>query len=240
MAAIPVRRAVSYRHSVHVILFDLDGTVLTFEGPAPGPGRIASDRAMLRLHGLEAASLGVRFAGGTDHAIARALLRRAGVAEDDAAVAAFLAAYLVELDDVLTTRRYRPVGDVHGTVAACRARGAIVGVGTGNVRPGAERKLRSAGVLDAFDLDRGGYGSDGEERASILRAAVARCAPAPSSVVVVGDTEHDVQAARAIGARAVGVAATSAARIELAAAGADRIVDACGPDLVAAISAGAE
>ena len=225
----------SYTHPVHVILFDLDGTVLTFDGPAPGPGRMALDRAMLRLHGLASASSGVRLAGGTDQAIARAVLRRAGKSEDDETIATLLDAYLVELDVVLGERRYRPVGDVHATVAACNARGAVVGIGTGNVRPGAERKLRSAGLLGAFDLERGGYGSDGEARDAILRAAVTRCAAAPSSVVVVGDTEHDVSAARAIGARVIGVATTGTARLELAAAGADKIVDACGPELVAAI-----
>jgi phosphoglycolate phosphatase len=217
-----------------VILFDLDGTALTFDG-APGPGRMALDRAMLGLHGIASASNGIRFAGATDRAIARALLRRAGAREDDTAIAALLDAYLVELDAVLSERRYRPVGDVHETVAACRARAAIVGVGTGNVRAGAERKLRSAGLKDTFDLDRGGYGCDAEARDAILRTAVARCASGPCTVVVVGDTEHDVGAGRAIGARVVGVAATGAARVELAAAGADEIVDACGPALVAAI-----
>jgi phosphoglycolate phosphatase-like HAD superfamily hydrolase len=53
--------------------------------------------------------------------------------------------------------------------------------------------------------------------------------------VVVGDTDHDVRAGRAIGARVVGVAMDARARAELETAGADAIVDACGDDLVNAI-----
>lgn len=223
---------------MHVVLFDLDGTVLTFER-APGPGRAAIDRAMMRLFGVAEASQGVRFAGGTDRAIARALLRKAGESDDDGAIARLLAAYVTELEEVLRARRYVPVGDVVAVVAACRARGSVVGIGTGNVREGAELKLRSAGLEGAFDLELGGYGADGEAREVLLRAAVARCArgEAVTRVVVIGDTLHDVRAARVIGARAVGVATHPAARTELDAAGADAIVDACGAPLVAAIYA---
>ena len=54
-------------------------------------------------------------------------------------------------------------------------------------------------------------------------------------VVVVGDTEHDVRAARAVGARVVGVAVSEGARAELLAAGADAIVRTCGDELVNAV-----
>ena len=57
-----------------VVLFDLDGTVLTFEGPSPGPGRTALDRAMHDIYAIEDASKGLRVAGGTDRALARAMI----------------------------------------------------------------------------------------------------------------------------------------------------------------------
>jgi phosphoglycolate phosphatase-like HAD superfamily hydrolase len=222
---------------MHVVLFDLDGTVLTFDGPPPGPGRTALDRAMRELFGIDRASDGMRFAGGTDRALARALLERAGAIIDESSIARVLASYVAHLEDVLGSRSYRPVGDVLHAVAACRARGAVVGVATGNIRAGARLKLSSAKLLEAFDLDRGGYGDDAEPRADILRAAVARCADARREIVVVGDTENDVRAARAIGARVVGVAVSASARDELERAGADAIVDACGAALVEAIFA---
>jgi phosphoglycolate phosphatase-like HAD superfamily hydrolase len=220
-----------------VVLFDLDGTVLTFEGPPPGPGRTALEAAMRELHALERATDGIRVAGGTDRALARAMLLRAGAPDDEEAIARVLASYVKHLESVLRTRRYRPIGQVTLTVERLHAGGAIVGMATGNTREGARLKLTSAGLDATFDLARGAYGCDAEARAEIVRLAAVRCgAPGGgASVVVVGDTERDVRAGRAIGARVVGVATDDEARRELHEAGADAIVDACGEALVAAI-----
>jgi phosphoglycolate phosphatase len=220
---------------MRLVLFDLDGTVLTFEGPPPGPGRIALDRAVAKLFGVAEATDGVRLAGGTDRALARALLRRVEAEDSEAGVSALLEVYILELEDVLRGRRYRAIGDVARVVATCRERGAGVGIATGNVRRGASLKLGSAGLADVLDLERGGYGCDAEPRADVLRAAVRRCAGEACEVVVVGDTEKDVAAARAIGARIVGVAISRSSRAELAAAGADAVVDTCGDELVRAV-----
>ncbi len=215
-----------------LVLFDIDGTILTFQGPAPGPGRTALNRAMLELHGVERATEHVRVAGGTDRALARALLGRAGIPVDDDAIAKLLTSYLAHLRGVLETRRYYPVGDVQGVVSELRQRGIGVGLATGNMRAGAEIKLASAGLLSTFSLDHGGFGSDAEARAEIVRQAIVRCAPDGATVVVVGDTKYDVDAGRAVQARVVGVATSEEARAELTAAGADAIVDSCGDDLL--------
>ena len=228
-----------------VVLFDLDGTVLTFEGSAPGPGRAALDRAVHELYGVEGASAGVRFAGGTDRGLVRTMLRRLGVADDADAIDRVLTSYLVHLEAVLLARRYRPIGDVASAVDALKAREAIVGVATGNVRAGARLKLGSAGLASTFDLALGGFGCDAEPRAEIVRIAAERCASGAGAnaangrgvrpLVVVGDTEHDVRAGRAAGARVVGVALGDEARAELEGAGADVVVDACGDALVRAV-----
>ncbi len=223
-----------------IVLFDLDGTVLTFEGAPPGPGRTALDRAMRDIYARERASEGIRFAGGTDRGLARKLIERFGVADDEA-IERVIAAYLEHLGGVLQGRRYRPIGDVVAVVDTLRARGAVVGVATGNVRAGARLKLASAGLEPTFDLALGGYGCDAEVRAEIVRLGAERCAAAAgldvatARVVVIGDTEHDVRAARAIGARAIGVATSDAARRELESMKADAIVSSCCDDLVNAV-----
>jgi len=220
-----------------VVLFDLDGTVLTFEGPAPGPGRTALELAMKELHAFDRATDGLRLAGGTDRALARAMLQRAGASDHDEAIARVLGRYVVHLESVLRTRRYRPIGPVASSVQRLQACGAVVGVATGNTRDGARLKLASAGLADSFDLTRGAYGCDAEARAEIVRLAAMRwgAREGGGEVVVVGDTEHDVRAARAIGARVVGVATSVAARDELRDAGADAVVERCDEQLVAAV-----
>ena len=218
-----------------IVLFDIDGTVLTFDGPPPGPGRTSLERAMMDLHAFDRATEGIRVAGGTDRGLARAMLRRASADESDASIERVIACYLGHLETILLTERYRPIGDVALAVRMLEERSAVVGLATGNVRHGARLKLASAGIAASFAIERGGYGCDAEPRAEILRKAVERCTSAANAgapVVVVGDTERDVEAGRAIGARVIGVARDDEARRELARAGADAIVDACGEALV--------
>jgi phosphoglycolate phosphatase-like HAD superfamily hydrolase len=188
---------------------------------------------MYELFGFERATEGVRVAGGTDRAIARAMLERAGKKADDDAIARVLSRYVSHLEQALRVRRYRPIGAITRVVEALRGRGAVVGIATGNVRDGARLKLASAELSSTFDLDLGAFGCDAEPRAEIVRLAAARCGASDSArVVVVGDTEHDVRAARAIGAGVVGVATDAESRAELEAAGADAVVDGCNDDLL--------
>ena len=215
-----------------IVLFDLDGTVLTYDGGQPGPGRTSMGRASRDLYG-EDHTVGVRFAGGTDRAIARALLERAGLPFEEPRVEALIDRYLEHLQVVLASRPYQSVGDVAGAVAACSARGAVVGIATGNVRRAAAIKLQSAGLAGVFDYDLGGYGDAHEIRNLMGEKAVERCGPGP--VVVLGDTRQDVEAARHVGGKVVGVAVNEPTRAELLEAGADAIVDSCGPALVEAI-----
>jgi phosphoglycolate phosphatase len=216
-----------------ILLFDLDGTVITFDGNAPGPGRTAMGRASQLLFGADH-TVGVRFAGGTDKGIARAILERAQVGVSAENVDRILDTYVDELVQVLRERSYRAVGDVASAVRACSTRGAVVGVATGNTRRGAGIKLASAGLGDVFNLDYGGYGCDHELRAEVVRAGIRRCGGG-DNVIVIGDTQQDVDAARAVGAKCVGVAVNQSTRDELTAAGADAIVSACGDELVEAI-----
>jgi phosphoglycolate phosphatase-like HAD superfamily hydrolase len=221
------------RRGAPLILFDLDGTLLTFEGPGLGPGRAALALAMRDLFGIADATEGIRLEGATDMGVVATMLERAGQTPSSDAIARVLGHYVEHLSRQLRTRTYRPIGAVATTVATLRGAGVLVGLGTGNVLEGARLKLRAAGLEDLFDLDLGGYGGDSAVRSEILAIAVSRCDAAPGTpVVVVGDTRHDVSAARAIGAKAVGVATTRDAFVELSRAGADHIVEACNDELV--------
>ena len=221
------------RSGAPLVLFDLDGTLLTFEGSGPGPGRTALRLAMRDLYGIDDATEGIRLEGATDLGVVASMLDRVGQAPEPSAMTRVFSRYLVHLGRQLETR----------SLSTCRrgrcSRGGAAGCGSsrrpgnGNVREGARLKLTVAGLVGLFDLDLGGYGDDSNVRAEILAHAVSRCDPAPGTpVVVVGDTRHDVTAARAIGAKIVGVAATPEAHAELTQAGADRIAGACGDELV--------
>ena len=93
----------------------------------------------------------------------------------------------------------------------------LLGLLTGNIRLGAEIKLRHFDLWDVFQT--GGFSDDHEERDQI--AAVARERGSRmlgeelrgDQVLVIGDTPFDIRCARAIGAKALAVA-TGGAKLE--------------------------
>jgi len=206
-------------------LFDIDGTLMR----AGGAGARSLAAVMRARYGVDDAARGVNAAGRTDPSIvdeifAKALGRRPEPGEVDAVIAA----YLAELDRALaattSTLRVLPgAGDILVWLAGCA--GTTLAVATGNVRDGARIKLRHARLDAHFDLDRtGGYGCDSAIRAELVARAVERAgAAAGDTVVVVGDTVHDISAARAVGALCVAVT-TGSDRAE-ALAGADAVID---------------
>jgi phosphoglycolate phosphatase-like HAD superfamily hydrolase len=104
----------------------------------------------------------------------------------------------------------------------------VLGLGTGNMKPAAYAKLARGGLAAFFAF--GGFGSDHSERAELLRAGMQRgleragVQPGAARIVVIGDTPHDVAAARAIGAHCVAVRTGGYGGPELEAAGACVVV----------------
>jgi phosphoglycolate phosphatase-like HAD superfamily hydrolase len=101
----------------------------------------------------------------------------------------------------------------------------LLGLATGNVESGARIKLRRGDLNRFFAF--GGYGSDSEDRASLVRRAAERAAALTttridnSQTFVIGDTPRDIDAGRQAGFRTVGVATGQHSVDELRGAGAD-------------------
>lgn len=183
-------------------LFDIDGTLLH----AHGSGRGAFDAVMAEQHGVADASAGIRYGGKTDPAIVDEIFRtRLGREATAAERAAFLDAYVPRLATMLATQGVKVLDGVVEALdwLAPRAR---LGVATGNVRAGADAKLAAAGLHDRFEL--GGYGSDSPVRAELVARAIERGRERGDvrEVIVVGDTIHDISAARACNATVCAVA----------------------------------
>ncbi|CAN5618080.1 HAD family hydrolase [soil metagenome] len=183
-------------------LFDIDGTLLD----AHGSGRGSFDEVMLEHFGVARASEGIRYGGKTDHAIIQEIFEaRLGRAATPAERAEFLAAYLPRLTAKLAAGGVKVL---EGAVAALDwlAPRVRLGVATGNIREGAEAKLAAAGLAGRFEL--GGYGCDSAVRSELVARAIER-AGVFSEVIVVGDTIHDISAARACNATVCAVATGS-------------------------------
>ncbi len=210
-----------------VVLFDIDGTLLT----CGGAGRAAMERAFVDVIG-RSDTLEFPFGGMTDRAIARAGIALGGGTPTDDAIESVLVAYLAHLEDEITrAERYRVLDGVLDVLDLLASHAHVaIGLGTGNVEVGARIKLARGGLSSRFAF--GGFGCDAEDRAELLARGAARGAARfgadveSARVVVIGDTPRDISAARAIGAEVIAVATGGFSIDDLALHAPDLLVDA--------------
>ncbi len=213
-----------------LVLFDIDGTLLSTEGAA---GR-AFYAAMVDVYGTTGSVGEVSFAGKTDPQIAHELLAGGGFErqEVERRLPRLWERYTEHLDMELRTVDVRVFPGVLGLLDFIEKQGdeALIGLLTGNIDAGAQRKVDAAGIGFArFAV--GAYGSDSEHRRELPAIALERADAltgiryAGESLVIVGDTPADVECAAHLGARTVAVATGVYARDELETCGPDSLFD---------------
>ncbi|MBU8900062.1 haloacid dehalogenase-like hydrolase [Corallococcus sp. M34] len=208
-----------------VLLFDIDGTLVT----TGGAGRRSMELAFEKLHGRRDACDSFSMSGMTDRAIVRKALSIIGAPVSEQAISAVVDSYVAHLSEEVhkvDDSAFRVHPGMREAVHAARARaGFAVGLGTGNVRPGARVKLERVRIHDQFSF--GGFGCDHEDRVELIRAgAMAGAAQfgvpfAECRVVIIGDTPKDVHAAKGIGAECIGVGTGNFSAAQLREAGAE-------------------
>jgi phosphoglycolate phosphatase len=194
-----------------VLLFDVDGTLVT----TCGAGRRAIERAFELRHGSKD-MLSFSFGGMTDKAIVRNALLAVGLrfaseAELESEMEATLGLYLEVLAEEVAHTRIRIHDGMERALDMADARPEVaLGLGTGNIRKGAEIKLGCVGIYHRFSF--GGFGDDSIDRPTLLLAGARRGGERlglpldDCRVVVIGDTPKDIEAAKAIGAESIAVA----------------------------------
>ena len=216
--------------SPRAILFDIDGTLLRSRGSAS-----IFDDAMEQVFGIRGDLRSIRPDGMTDPDILAALMNgRSPVG--GAITPRLLATFEVTLARALADGVAR--GDVSvwtlpgvdALVGELSRRGdARLGIVTGNMRATARVKLDAVALAGHFRG--GGYGSDSPVRDLLPGVALRRMALAddvllePRRAVMIGDTPHDLSAARAHGMRCVLVATGQYPHAGLAAVGPDVLLE---------------
>jgi phosphoglycolate phosphatase len=213
-----------------VYLFDIDGTLVS----AGGAGRRAFERAVTERCGpFDGALSGLRLDGLTDRLIVRKALEILGRPFEEAFCDDLLERYVEHLRTEIDGPGYAVLPGVLAALDALEARGALLGLCTGNVEAGARIKLGRGGLDRYFDWSASavfGFAADGEEREKLVLAALRRASDrlgrpvAPREALVVGDTPRDVAAAHHAGCPVLGVATGRYAEAELRACGAERVV----------------
>ncbi len=207
-----------------LVLWDIDHTLID----GGGVSRRAYGAAFRRATGREL-ELDWEFDGRTELAAASGVLRAHGV---DPGLDRFLDLIVEELAE--RAGELRAEGRV--LPGAVEALTALAGLGveqsvlTGNLRAIAVLKLAALGLEDLLDLRVGAFGDDGYERTDLPEVAFERTEKylghrySGSDTVIIGDTLRDVATAKAAGARAIAVATGTVSAVDLAAAGADVVL----------------
>lgn len=192
-----------------LVLFDIDGTLLS----AGGVSARALGDALRETFGMTGPMEGYDYSGKTDPLIVRELMTSAGVSSETIArnMVPTLARYQERLAAVLRPEHVRPKPGIGSLLSALEDDGRVtLALLTGNLEPCARLKLEPLGVNHHFGF--GAYGSDHEDRHRLPAVAVDRAFAATGlrfegkSIVVVGDSIHDVRCGRSLGVRAVAVA----------------------------------
>jgi phosphoglycolate phosphatase-like HAD superfamily hydrolase len=174
---------------------------------------------------------GVEVAGRIDSLIWADMARVNGIADPDAHHDRFRAIYLRHLTQRIETESpVEVLPGVRSLLFALRdADDLTLGVLTGNYPETGRLKLEAAGI-DLAWFPVAVWGSDAASRRDLTPLAMSRQETLtgrrlePGNVVVIGDTPHDVDCARASGCRSLAVATGPYQADDLAASGADLVV----------------
>jgi phosphoglycolate phosphatase len=227
-SSLPWRALVpNVRRMVRLILFDIDGTLIRTGG--------AGVKAFAKVFATEFNAIDgferLKFAGRTDVSLLREFFGFHQIPATPENFRRFFERYVFWLDDILSHTEGYVCPGVLQLINGLKAlpQPPLLGLLTGNIRLGAEIKLRRYGLWDTFEI--GGFADDHEERAQIAAAACERGRHRldenlrGEQIVVIGDTPFDIQCARAVGAKALAVATGGATLKELRAHQPDWLVD---------------
>lgn len=204
------------------VLFDKDGTLFDFEATWGAWAR----GMVTELAGGDAAQAGrLAVAIGYDMAAGRFTPDSAVIAGTVAEVAELIVPQLpgldrdgliVRLDAAAQRAPQVPAVDLPRCLGGLRGAGLRLGVATNDAEASARVHLRRAGVEGLFDFVAGYDSGHGAKPGPGQLLAFAEAMElAPGQVAMVGDSLHDMAAARAAGMRAVAVLTGPAGRAQL-------------------------
>ena len=201
------------RAGLRVVLWDIDGTLLTTR--RRGVFKDYTAPAVRQLFGTAGRLDELSVSGMTDLQIVCEALRDEGFTTADvrARSTELCERYLVELERLTNEHLlYYALPGARAALEAVDARPRhLNALLTGNVEPAARWKLKATGLDEFFRLP-GAFGEDSHDRRDLPALAAARINShlkldlAPAQFVVVGDTPNDIACARHFGARSVAVA----------------------------------
>ena len=191
-----------------LILWDIDGTLIV----SHGAGVRAMELALTKRFGVTCDLRSIDWAGRTDTWITGEVFRHVGLPDTPQNAHDYLEAYLELLPKEL---RDGPQGQVLPGVFELletlhHRTDVAQGLLTGNLRRGAEFKLTHYQVWHYFEF--GAFADDSPRRNDLGPHALRRAREkhavefSPADTFIIGDTPHDIECGKVIGAKTIAVA----------------------------------
>jgi phosphoglycolate phosphatase len=202
---------------VRLVLFDIDGTLVR----TGGAGVKAFARTFASEFKVADGFEHLKFAGRTDIGLVREFFGFHQIEPTPENLRRFFEQYVFWLDHLMKESRTEVCLGVWELIRDLQAlpQAPLLGLLTGNIRLGAEIKLRHFDLWDTFKT--GAFGDEHEDRSQIAALALERGSRILGTklrgdeVLAIGDTPLDIRCARAIGAKALAVASGGADLAEL-------------------------
>jgi phosphoglycolate phosphatase-like HAD superfamily hydrolase len=193
---------------IRVVLFDIDGTLIR----TGGAGVKAFQRAFALEFRVPDATHGIDFAGRTDTSLVRQCFTRHRIHPTPDNFHRFFDTYIFLLGHLLEESRGAICPGVRPFIEGLRSitDPPLLGLLTGNVRLGAEVKLRHYDLWGSFQI--GAFGDDHEDRNCLAGVALQRGSLLVGrrlrgeEILVIGDTPRDIECAKSIDANVLAVA----------------------------------
>jgi phosphoglycolate phosphatase-like HAD superfamily hydrolase len=193
---------------LRLVLFDIDATLLHTNAV----GIRAFAKALEIEFGIPDGTAGLKFAGRTDTGLIREIFGKHGVEMSPKNTQRFFDCYAHWLAHWLIDGQGRVCAGATHLIREFNAmpEPPVIGLLTGNIRLGAELKLRHFDLWDLFTT--GAFADDHEDRNEIAAVAHKRANELlgqplrGDEILVIGDTPHDIACGRAIGAKVLAVA----------------------------------
>ena len=191
-----------------LLLWDIDGTLIVSQGA----GIRAMERALTKCFGATCDLSVIDWAGRTDSWIVTEVLRHVGLEYTPANARAYLETYLELLPvELRNGQQGQVLPGVTTLLDHFHQHPAVAqGLLTGNMRRGAEHKLTHYGLWHYFAF--GAFADDSAQRNHLGPHALRRAREhhgsefSPARTLIIGDTPHDIECGKAIGAHTLAVA----------------------------------
>ena len=201
-----------------ILLWDIDGT-LVHKKKNPEYSRHLSALGLPQFNSRYTES---EFSGLSDWDVLSIYAKRNGLAKE-VVIKAF--EVLNENADVKSGSELQPVPQVENILTQVNLKGWVNGILTGNTLGSAKVKLKEAELLDFFDISVFFCCQVEESRIDIVRRAKNFVFTATSRVIIVGDTVHDVYAAKENGLQVICVPNASQNLDNILKLGPDKVIE---------------